>query len=375
MPASNVDLVLAIDASASMQPCFDGLRRHLRELVAPLQGYVSRVEYAVLAQSVGMRGRELAYDHQFIGCSGTEALNLLYGSDPSQGPPRSAFFTGDPTGVDGWLSRLKPGGNEDLLLALDLAADLPFGNLEDSSRVIALFSDEPLEAGAVVSGRVEKIPALIEKLSQRRIKLFAALPESDAALELSQASGSEFEFVDGGDGLRNVDFSRLLVQMGKSISVMSAQSSGEVPYQRALFGQDRWGTSGSVTELERETVLAVGESAKFGAGTPLTNVGVQLRWTRPIDLDLHAFSVDREGRRGHVYFGNKSERGIVLDVDAGVGDVGGRSKRPAKYILPLSRRGSDDAGQSNERGVAAWVGGSAVGASGSGWWPVGRVAA
>ena len=50
-------------------------------------------------------------------------------------------------------------------------------------------------------------------------------------------------------------------------------------------------------------------------------------------------------------------------------------KRPAKYILPLSRCGSDDAGQSSERGVAAWAGGSAVGASGSGWWSVRRVAA
>jgi len=50
-------------------------------------------------------------------------------------------------------------------------------------------------------------------------------------------------------------------------------------------------------------------------------------------------------------------------------------KCPAKYILPLSWRGSDDAGQSSERGVAAWVGGSAGGASGSGWWTVGRVAA
>jgi hypothetical protein len=48
--------------------------------------------------------------------------------------------------------------------------------------------------------------------------------------------------------------------------------------------------------------------------------------------------------------------------------------RPAKYILPPSWRRPDDGTGSSERGVAAWVGGSAVGASGSGWWVAGRVA-
>jgi hypothetical protein len=50
-------------------------------------------------------------------------------------------------------------------------------------------------------------------------------------------------------------------------------------------------------------------------------------------------------------------------------------KRPVKYILPPFLRRPDDGTGSSEREVAAWVGGSAVGASGSGWWPVGVVAA
>ena len=37
------------------------------------------------------------------------------------------------------------------------------------------------------------------------------------------------------------------------------------PYKRALFGQDKWDAAGSVAEGERDRVLAVGESAKFGA--------------------------------------------------------------------------------------------------------------
>jgi uncharacterized protein involved in tellurium resistance len=323
MAAPNVDLVLVIDASASMKPCFDGLRNHLTKILQPLQGHVSNVEFCVLAQSVGMRGRRLVHDHRFLGCSGAEALELLYKSNPTQGAPRASFFTTDAQRVTRLLADLKPDGNEDLLLALDIAADLPFASVGNTCRVIALFSDEPIEAGAVDTGRLDKIPALIDKLQQRRIKLFAAVPESPAALELSQANRSEVEFVEGGDGLKGVDFSELLRQMGKSISVMSLQSTGEEHYERALFGQDRWDAEVSVSAAERDLVLAVGERARFNAATPLTDVRVQLRWTRPIDLDLHAFFVRRDGRDGHVYFQCRSAHGVSLDHDAGVRDRGG----------------------------------------------------
>ncbi len=325
MPAQNVDLVLVIDASSSMKPCFDALRENLGSVIAPLQGFVTNVQFCVLAQSVGMRGRTLVHDHRFIGTSGAQALTTLYGCPVSQGAGRGPFFTADPNRVKSFLADLEPEGNEDLLLALDLAADLPFGPITNTCRVIALFSDEPIEAGAVESGRVERIPELIEKLARRRIKLFAALPESDASLELSQANGSELEFVEGGDGLRSVDFSQLLSQMGKSISVMSLQSSGEPSYTRALFGQDTWDASGSVSESERSTVLAVGESAKFGRNTPLTDVGVQLRWSMPIDLDLHAFCLHRDGTESHVYFAAPRYTDISLDRDAGIGDRGGQN--------------------------------------------------
>ena len=325
MAAPNVDLVLVIDASASMKPCFDGLRQHLAKVLQPLQGHVNNVEFCVLAQSVGQRGRQLVHDHRFLGCSGAEALDLLYRSPATQGAPRSRFFSKDPENVRSFLQGLTPDGNEDLLLALDLAADLPFGNVGNTCRIVALFSDEPIEDGAVDAGRLDKIPALIEKLNQRRIKLFAAVPESPAALELSQANRSEIEFVEGGDGLRGVDFGVLLSQMGKSISVMSLQSTGEAPYQRALFGQDKWDASGSVAESERNIVLAVGERAKFGSATPLTDVKVQLRWTRAIDLDLHAFYARRDGRTGHVYWSLRTSDGIHLDHDAGIGDRGGRN--------------------------------------------------
>jgi hypothetical protein len=180
MPAQNVDLVLVIDASSSMKPCFDALRDNLTRLVAPLQGFVTNVQFCVLAQSVGMRGRTLVHDHRFIGTSGADALDALYAGPANQGVGRGPFFTADTGRVRSFLADLKPEGNEDLLLALDLAADLPFGPITSTCRVIALFSDEPIEAGAVESGRVERIPELIEKLTRRRIKLFAALTSGTA---------------------------------------------------------------------------------------------------------------------------------------------------------------------------------------------------
>lgn len=226
----------------------------------------------MLAQSVGMRGSRLVHDHRFLGCNGAGVLDLLYGVSTTQGVLRSPFFSPDPQRVTSFLSGLRPDGNEDLLLALDRKADLPFGSIANTCRIIALFSGEPLEAGAVESGRLEKIPVLIEKVQQRRIKIFAAIPGSPAVLELSQANLSEIEFVEGGDGLTSVDFGVLLGQIGKSISVMSVQATAEAPYKRAIFGQDKWDAAGSVSDGERDRVLAVGGSAKFGDSTPLTNV-------------------------------------------------------------------------------------------------------
>jgi hypothetical protein len=131
------------------------------------------------------------------------------------------------------------GGDEDNLVALDIALDHPFGPVSTTKRVVALFSDEKLEAGAQRTAIKEFIPRIVEKLHARRIKLFCAMPYSDAAQQLSEANGSEIEDV-GGQGLTGVDFRTLLGQMGKSISVSSLQGALEEKYERALFGQDQW---------------------------------------------------------------------------------------------------------------------------------------
>ncbi len=326
MPSQNVDLVFAIDASESMQPCFDALRTHLDKVIQPMQGYVSKVRFGLIAQSAGSVRGQAIYDHQFLCGAGAEAIKKLYQKGPNDPDPRDEFFTTDAKKFAGALAALKPQGNEEMLIALDIAADFPFGPLSNTKRVIALFSDEPFEGGISKDALNSKIPALSKKLMDRHIQLFIAIPDSPAIQELAMVDRSEVELVDGGNGLKGVDFKQLLGQMGKSISGSSLQAVGEPTYQRAIFGQDLWDTSRTISAGNRDVVLRVGESANLDTSSPIQNVHVKLNWTKSIDLDLHAFYTMRDGSSHHVYFGNKSDIQVELDRDAGVGDRGGQNE-------------------------------------------------
>lgn len=125
-------------------------------------------------------------------------------------------------------------------MALDTAADFPFGPPDSTRRVIALFTDEPIESGVSGLKPLAKIPELIQKLMSRRIQLFASAPFSGALEQLGSLDKAEIEAVDGGDGLKSVDFKKLLAQMGKSISVSSLQMGPEPAWKKAIFGQDRF---------------------------------------------------------------------------------------------------------------------------------------
>jgi hypothetical protein len=239
MAVQNVDVVLVIDASASMKPCIDQLRCHLRELIKPMQGAVGQVRFGLVAVNAlkTKDGTGIVYPISTLASNYAQSSQAIYRSGSNQ----DELLTDNPDRVIECLESIQLQGDENNLLALDMALDHPFGPVSTTKRVVALFSDEPLEAGIERLAPGKHIPALIEKIHQRRVKLFCALPLSDWASELSQASGSEIEAIDGGQGLASVNFRALLGQMGKSISVSSMQGGLEEKYQRALFGQDRWG--------------------------------------------------------------------------------------------------------------------------------------
>jgi len=238
MTAPNVDLVLVVDTSQSMKNCFDQLRQHLGSLLTPMQGNVSKIRYSLVGLSATKNSDgQIVYMVNFL--RGPWDFKL-YDRSPNDPDPRNEYFTDSADDLKQALARLDPGGDEDMLLALDIAADLPFGPVSNTKRVIALFSDEKFEQGVSGSESNAMIPDLREKLMARHIQLFAAVPEGRAANDLAETDRSEIEFIDGGGGLKNVDFSRLLAQMGKSISGSSLQSVSEPAYKRALYGQDKW---------------------------------------------------------------------------------------------------------------------------------------
>ncbi|MEY4652500.1 MAG: hypothetical protein RI884_1081 [Pseudomonadota bacterium] len=230
---TQVDLVLVIDTSTSMRPCIDQLKTHLKELIKPLQGHIGRVRFGLVGLSASSKDGEIVYMPRTL-AGDTESLGWLY-SDANQ----YEFLTDDTDKVIERLDSLTVTGDEDNLVALDIALDHPFGPVSTTKRVVALFSDEKLEAGAQRGAIKDYIPRLVEKLHARRIKLFCAMPYSTVAQQLSEANGSEIEDV-GGQGLTTVDFKALLGQMGKSISIASLQGALEEKYERALFGQDQW---------------------------------------------------------------------------------------------------------------------------------------
>jgi uncharacterized protein involved in tellurium resistance len=334
MKPRQVDLVLVVDASHSMRPCFDQLKTHLQNLLLPLNQANFKVRIGLVAYAAAAGRRHPVYDHVFIGGSGPMMLAKLYSHRPDEGD----FFTENPAAIVRALNELSAQGNENTLLALDVAADLPFAPVASTRRVIALFSDERLEDGVTGEEPVDKIPQLLEKLMNRRIQLFVAAPSSPALDMLGSLDQAEIHTVDGGDGLKGIDFRKLLAQMAKSISVSSLQSAVEPNWQKALFGQDRWGPERGITATERRVVLAVGEVAQLSMAAPLRNVNVKMKWSAPVDLDLHAFVKTSDGLEHHVFFADMSIRGLRLDYDAGVGDRGGRNQENITISDPDSIR-------------------------------------
>lgn len=236
MPADNVDLVFLIDASDSMRPCFDGLREHLQALVQPLQQTSFNLRLGMLAYNCERQSGGYVYQLRFIdpGVTGLE----IYSEAPQSIAPR--VFTSDVRQFVAALGQVEVGGDEDTLMALDTALDLPFGDIRDTRRVIALFTDEKVETGVRgAAGAKENLDAIVDKIMARKVMLFGYMPECAAADRLSEAEKSEIDCLDLKKGFANVDFDKLLRGLGKSISVSQAplKGSGET-WKRALFGQD-----------------------------------------------------------------------------------------------------------------------------------------
>lgn len=106
---------------------------------------------------------------------------------------------------------------------------------------MVLLTDEPPETGALPEARRRKVPDLILKINDLRVKLFLVGPYSETFAELQAADGSDYLQIEDGDvgnGLASVDFRKVMGSIAKSISVASLQATPKSA-KRALFGQDR----------------------------------------------------------------------------------------------------------------------------------------
>jgi hypothetical protein len=296
MKKKQVDLVLVVDSSESMAPCFDLLKQHLNHLLTYLKQSNFQVRIGLLAYAAGIVSGEPVYDFTLVGGSGSSLLKELY-----SGQAKPENFFGDFTRVTAALSKLKAQGNEDTLVAIDTAADFPFLPPSEARRVIAVFTDEPLEEGVSERQPLAQLPRIIDKLTARRIQLFIAAPESDGLWELGSLEGAQIETISGGDGLRTVDFRKLFEQMGKTISMNTMQSTAEKNWEKAIFGQNSWGSGKTLSAQNREVVLRLGEACNLNTSQPLTKINVKLQWTLGVDLDLHAFFKTRSGKLGEIY--------------------------------------------------------------------------
>lgn len=231
------DIVFCIDASGSMKPCFDAVRRNIAELMNGLQsdGQTSwDVRYDFLAFHDNEEG---AHDYTTTRTGGVELIDILY----HKGDRTKLFTRNTEELCQALQKRVTTEGDEQQLTALDTAMDFPWRSSDECHRVVVLLTDEALETGVAVEVQKQAINRMIRKAQDKRIKLFVIAPESEAFFELSALDRCEYtDLQDTQDGLRGVDFSKLLQTIGRSVSVSQHYANGEET-PSPCFEQDKWG--------------------------------------------------------------------------------------------------------------------------------------
>lgn len=231
------DIVFCIDASGSMRPCIEGVRNNIEKLLEGLKndGQINwDVRYDFLAFHDNNEG---VHWYRSVNCPTVPLIDNLYGEKN-----RSSFFTTDIGKFrDALKNDIEVEGEEMQLLALDIAMDFPWRNSGDCHRVVVLMTDEAVETGVYVEEQKKQIDKLIEKAQDKRIKLFIIAPESEAFYKLSELDRCEYTDIESDmDGLRTVDFSKLLQTIGKSVSVSQTYDGGSTD-PMPLYDQLEWG--------------------------------------------------------------------------------------------------------------------------------------
>jgi hypothetical protein len=242
------DVVFCLDASGSMQPCIDGVRAHIFDFLDGIKSNTQltwdlRLDFvAYAAQGASVFARFDGHDQQDHDQPQVSHRSVFH--DEVLGPlyhgEQGRFFTSDTGELQDALEKVPADGDEATLIALDFALDYPWRDASACHRAVILLTDEPFEGGAYQSIQKAKVKQLIKKIQQLRVMLFLIAPESPVYNELATVDRSEYEVVEGGDGLAGVDFGAALSYIGKSLSVSQLQGGTEGSARRGLFGQPGW---------------------------------------------------------------------------------------------------------------------------------------
>jgi hypothetical protein len=239
------DIVFCLDISGSMQPCINAVKAQIDAFVAsfaasPQISWDLRLGLLAHRATIDPRDKAVVVGTTLLHTdSGGGPLKTIYkGSDK--------LFTNDTSVFRKKLAELEANGDEAMLFALDCALDFPWRDAGSCHRVAVMMTDEPIEDGLLLTESRGVIEELIRKIMNLRIMLFVVGPDSELLEQLSMVDRSEWELVKGYDGLREVDFRKLLQSIARSISVSSFGLQASTNVKKALFGQDDWGTTHGV---------------------------------------------------------------------------------------------------------------------------------
>ncbi|HQN22797.1 MAG TPA: hypothetical protein PLD70_10810, partial [Thermotogota bacterium] len=96
---------------------------------------------------------------------------------------------------------------------------------EDATRIVSIFTDEPLSGGDFYRESVARLEALAEKLNRTKAYVFLFSPNDEDYRRFSQLiHRSTTDFAQNFNG---ISFEQLLKNMGKTVSQMPAQQSAK----------------------------------------------------------------------------------------------------------------------------------------------------
>jgi len=186
------DVMFVIDRSRSMTPVLEGLIEHLASFVQAIESNPN--------QQLDWRIGFVAQDNREFVCK---------------------EFSNSVRDLVSALKTVRLGGNEATMLAIDYASSVEWR--EDATRIVSIFTDEPLRGGNYYRESRAAIDAMAEKLNQIKAYVFLFSPEDTDYKRFSQLlhrSQADFK-----QDFNSISFEQLLKNMGKTVSQMASQQT------------------------------------------------------------------------------------------------------------------------------------------------------